>query len=253
MAGTRRSTRRRRLTAEESRRSLLEAGRDHLYENPLGAPLDHVRVTDIVARLGLSIGAVYHYWESQDDYRDDLLELVLSPDQLPAVGEARDAVIEAAASDPTFEELARLVASISFDGLAVAPERERLALALLAYGDEDIDDRLRIQSTEVSHRWAAFLAEFYPAFDLEPRPPFTYESMAVVLMALVQGMNERRLVDPGATGGDVAPGWDLFASAALAFTIAASRPVAAETDAADGERTLWDLSRRLVPRRRPAR
>ncbi len=64
---------------------LLEAGRDHLYEHPLGEPLDHVRVTDIVDRLGLSIGAVYHYWDSQDDYRDDLLELLLSPEQFPAV------------------------------------------------------------------------------------------------------------------------------------------------------------------------
>ena len=74
MATRQRRTRRRRLPPDEGRRVLLEAGRDHLYENPLGEPLDHVRITDIVDRLGLSIGADYHYWDSQDDYRYDLLE-----------------------------------------------------------------------------------------------------------------------------------------------------------------------------------
>ena len=83
MATRQRRTRRQRLPPEEGRRVLLEAGRDHLYENPLGEPLDHVRITDIVDRLGLSIGAVYHYWDSQDDYRDDLLELLLSPSSRP--------------------------------------------------------------------------------------------------------------------------------------------------------------------------
>lgn len=251
MASRRRRTRRQRLAPEESRRLLLEAGREHLYENPLGEPLDHVRVTDIVSRLGLSIGAVYHYWESQDDYRDDLLELLLSPDQLPAVQIAGEAVARAVEDEPSFEDLARTVASISFDGLAVEPKRERLAIALLAYGDAEIDKRLQLQFREVSRRWADLFAGWFPAYGLEPRPPFTYESLAVVLMAMVQGMNERRLVDPDAITGEVDSEWDLFASAALAFTLSASRPISARADPAGGGRSLWDLARRVIPRRTP--
>jgi AcrR family transcriptional regulator len=230
---------------------LLEAGRDYLYESPLGEPLDHVRVTDIVSRLGLSIGAVYHYWDSQDDYRDDLLELLLSPEQLPAVQQAGEAVDRAVADDPTFEELVRTAAAISFEGLAVTPERERLALALLAYGDPEIDARQGAQSREVSHRWAELFATWFPAYGLEPRPPFTFESMAVVLMALVQGMHVRRTVDPDAVTGELEAGWDLFAGAALAFICSASRPISARADPAGGDRTLWDLARRVIPRRRP--
>jgi len=250
MATRQRRTRRRRLTPDEGRRVLLEAGRDHLYENPLGEPLDHVRITDIVDRLGLSIGAVYHYWDSQDDYRDDLLELLLSPEQLPAVHHAGIAVSEAAEADPPFEELVRAAAMISYEGLATPPERERLTLALMAYGDREIDERLGTQSREVSHRWAELFATWFPEYGLEPRPPFTYESTAVVLMALVQGMNIRRTVDPDSVDGEVAPGWDLFAAAALAFIISASRPVVAKADPAGEERALWDLARRVIPRRR---
>ena len=251
MATRERRTRRRRLPPEEGRRVLLEAGRDHLYENPLGEPLDHVRITDIVDRLGLSIGAVYHYWDSQDDYRDDLLELLLSPEELPAVHHAGLAVAAAAATDPPFEELVRAAAMISYQGLAALPERERLTLALMAYGDREIDERLGSQSREVSHRWAELFAAWFPEYGLEPREPFTYQSMAVVLMALVQGMNIRRTVDPDSVDGEVAPGWDLFAAAALAFITSASRPVTATADPAGEDRTLWGLARRVIPRRGP--
>lgn len=236
MATRQRRTRRRRLSPDEGRRALLEAGRDYVLEHPLGEPLDHVRITDIVSRLGLSIGAVYHYWESQDDYRDDLVDLLLSPDQFPAVQAAGDAVAGAIGDDPAFEDLARLVAGISFQGLAEAADRERLSLAFIAYGDHEIDQRLGAQAREVSRRWADLLATYFPHFGLEPRPPFTYESVAVTLMALVEGMHLRRAIDPDAVEGTTDEGWDLFASSALAFVLAASRPVGDDT-------ALLDLAR----------
>jgi AcrR family transcriptional regulator len=252
--GTReRRTRRRRLPPEEGRRALLEAGRDHVYEHPLGEPLDHVRVTDIVERIGLSIGAVYHYWESQDDYRDDLIDLLLSPDQFPNVEQAAELVGAALDDEPSFEELARAVAGISFQGLAVTPERERLTLALIAYGDRDIDAQLGAQADAVGRRWAELFATHFPAYGLEPRPPFSYASIAATLMALVEGMHLRRTVSPDAVTAELAPGWDLFASSALAFILGATRPADATDDIATGARDLWALAERAIPRRTPAR
>jgi hypothetical protein len=86
---------------------------------------------------------------------------------------------------------------------------------------------------------------------LEPRPPFTYDSIAVVLMGLVQGMNVRRAVDPDSVTGEVADGWDLVGSAALAFLLSACRPIEAEADLADGDRGLLDLAEKAIPRRTP--
>lgn len=253
MATRERRTRRRRLPPDEGRRALLEAGRDYVYEHPLGEPLDHVRITDIAGRLGLSIGAVYHYWESQDDYRDDLIDLLLSPDQFPAVHQAGAVVAEAVDADPSLEDLVRVVAGISYEGLAATAERERLSLALLAYGDPEIDQRLGAQAAEVGRRWAELFALWLPRYGLEPRPPFTFDSLAVALMAMVEGMHLRRSIDPGAVTGEIEPGWDLFAAAALAFLLSATRPAAARHDPAGGDRSLWDLARRMIPRRRPGR
>jgi AcrR family transcriptional regulator len=243
-----RRTRRRRLSPEDGRRVLLEAGRDHVLRHPFGEPLDHVRVTDIVKELGLSIGAVYHYWESQDDYRDDLLDLLLSPDQFPSVDRAGTAVAEQLAEGTSFVELARVVAGISYQGLALTPERERLTLALIAYADDDIDERLGRQADEVGARWAELFATHFPAFGLEPRPPFTFDTIAVALMAMVEGMHLRRTVSPASVAGELAPGWDLFAAAALAFILGATRPVDADDDPAGADRDLWDLAEAVLPR-----
>lgn len=251
MAVRQRRQRRRRQTPEEGRRQLLEAGRDHLHENPLGAPLDHVRIADIVARLGLSIGAVYHYWETQDDYRDDLLELLLSPEQLPAVFHAGQAVGDAVAAAETFEELIRTSAEISFAGLAESADRERLTWALMAHDDPGINTRLGDQSAEVGRRWASLFVEYFPRYGLEPRPPFTHDSIAVVLMGMVQGLHIRRTIDPEVVGGELGDGWDLFAAAALAFLIGATRPTAARSDPAAGDRDVWALAKRAFPRRAP--
>jgi AcrR family transcriptional regulator len=248
-----RQQRRRRRSAEEGRRELLEAGRDYVYERPLGEPLDHVKVSDIVDRLGVSSGAVYHYWESQDAYRDDLIDLLLSPDQFPNAQRAAEAVGAAWGEDPAFEEMARVVADISYHGLELTADRERLTLALIAHGDQDINDRLGNQANGISARWAQLFSRYFPAYGLEPRPPFTFESMAVVLMAMVEGMHLRRTITPDVVTGDLAPGWDLFASAALAFVVGATRPVEAEDDPADGERTVWDLVRRIVPNHTPTK
>ena len=246
-----RRSRRQRLPAAEARKALLEAGRDYVYEHPLGEPLDHVRIADIVERAGVSIGAVYHYWDSQDDYRDDLLDLLLSPDEYPAVLRTGEVVAEAVEDGAALEDLVRLSAAISFDALADLPGPERLALALVAYGDRDIDAKLGAQSRGLGDRWAGLFETYFPAYGLEPRPPFTYDSIAVVLMGLIQGMNVRRVVDPDAVSDDLTEEWSLIGSAALAFLLGCTRPIDAGADPADGERDLLDLARRLIPRRTP--
>jgi len=256
VATRRRRTRRQRLPPDQARRALLEAGRDHVYEHPIGEPLDHVRVGDIAERLDLTIGAVYHYWDSQDDYRDDLIDLLLAPESFPAATQA-GAEMAAVVDDGTaFEDVVHLVATTAFRDLADHPERERLTLVLQCYGDEEIDARLAEWSREATARWSALIGEHLPRHGLEPRPPFDLEAIAVTLMGLAQGLDLRRGIDPGPVDarrpgdGTGAPDWDLFTAATLAFLTAACRPVSARHDPAGGARTLWDLTRRVVPRRR---
>ena len=74
MSHRERRPKRRRLTREESRRALLDEGLRMVDEHPVGPGLDHIHPATVAANLGLTSGAVYHHWESYDDFRDELLK-----------------------------------------------------------------------------------------------------------------------------------------------------------------------------------
>lgn len=40
-----------------------------VLEAPGSDLLDHIRLSEVARRADVSTGALYHYWESQDDYR----------------------------------------------------------------------------------------------------------------------------------------------------------------------------------------
>ena len=99
----------RRLGRAESRDRLLNAGVELLRERPTAARLDHIRATDVVERLGLTSGAFYNHWDSQDHYRRDLLEEAFNPARWPAAGDVADladALVESGAPLASVLELA---------------------------------------------------------------------------------------------------------------------------------------------------
>ena len=91
------------------RRRLLDLGVAAARDRPTGNAFDHIRADDVARRVGLTIGAFYHYWDSQEDYRDDLVDALfaaeryLDPggiaDQDLAISEADD--LELAVRDTT--------------------------------------------------------------------------------------------------------------------------------------------------------
>ena len=70
-------------------------------------------------------------------------------------------------------------------------------------------------------------------------------------MAMVEGMHLRRVVDPEAVTASWHREWDLFASAALAFILGATRPVDADGDPADRRSGPLGPGRTGDPRRTP--
>lgn len=237
--------RRKRLTAEEGRQVLLDAGRELAHDRPSAAPLEHVRLTEVAKRAGVSVGALYHYWESQDDYREDLLDDLFSPDRYPpsAVPQMLEAVVEAGLP---LSELVRLGAEAEFRRLSESPEL-RMLMAMWAPGDAEVTPRIAEQYQAVGERWAGFYEEALAAYGLEIRPPFTYETMAALITALGEGLVVRSSIDAAAVPTDLEQAtdagepvaWTLLGAAVLALLPALSRP-------RGSAETLWDVP--LEPR-----
>lgn len=239
MARSRRPPRR---SAEEGRHALLEAGRALAQREPAPPPLDHVRLTDVARHAGVSAGALYHYWDTQDDYRDDLLDHLFAPDRFePAahVGELADAVADAAGTPvPPLDELIRIGATIELEGLLANPDL-RVLLTLWAAGDTDVHERLAGHFRSAGERWADFYEDSFRTAGLEVRPPFTYEMLAVLLGAIGDGLAVRASVEPAAVPVDLDErGWGLLPAALVSLLPAFSRPLGSDE-------TFWDYLAQL--------
>lgn len=235
MARSRRPSRR---TPEEGRQALLDAGRSLAHEQPAAPPLDHIRLTDVARHAGVSAGALYHYWDTQDEYRDDLLDHLFEPDRFDPeahVGELAEAIAdEVDTPHPALDEQIRVGAAVELEGL-VANADLRVLLALWAGGDEEVRHRIAGHFRSTGHRWADFYERSFRSAGLEVRPPFTYEMLAVLLGAIGDGLAVRSSVDPEAVPVDLDDqGWGLLAAALVALLPAFSRPVGT------GE-TFWDF------------
>lgn len=230
-----RRRRRARRNSEEGRRALLDAGRSLAHEQPAGPPLEHIRLTDVAERAGVSVGALYHYWGSQDDYRDDLLDEVFAPARFEPPSEA-----------PVFasplDEVIRVGASAEFERLRSSADL-RVLMAMWSAADPDITPRVTEHFRTVGAQWAAFYEAAFSAYGLEVRPPFTYDSLAALLAAIGDGLAVRDSADPGSvpttTAANGVPdeeadaAWTLLGAALVALLPAFSRPRGSDATFAD--------------------
>lgn len=242
-----RRARRRRLPAEEGRRALLDAGRALVMEQPAAWPLEHVRLTDVAERAGVSVGALYHYWDSQSAYRDDLLDELFAPERYPP-SPLPAQLAEPADDDLALTELVRTGAAAEFATLRDTPEL-RLLMAMWSADAPEVDARIATQYRAVGERWAAFYADALEAYELELRPPFTPALMATLITALGEGLAVRATVDPDAVpadlGGDPERPWGLLACAIFALLSGMTRPLGSDGD-------LWALAGMFASTARPA-
>jgi AcrR family transcriptional regulator len=132
--------------APERRRRLVDLGVAAARAQPTGNALDHIRAEDVVARLNLTIGAFYHYWESQDDYRDDLLDALFAADRY--VDTATIEVRRAA----TLDEAVRSATSWYWSVTVGHPEN-RMLFGLLAVDDPYLAPHLAAEAADLRSAW----------------------------------------------------------------------------------------------------
>lgn len=231
-----RGPRRKRLSRAEGRQLLLDAGRALVHDQPVASPLDHVRLTEVARRVGVSVGALYHYWETQDEYRADLLEELFSPERYPPSTVPELFATLGRGSQPV-GELIRAGSAIEFRALQDNPEL-RLLMATWAADDPEANAKIAAQYDALVDRWAGVYEMVFDAYDLEIRPPFTFRTMAAVVIAMGEGLAVRASVDPMSVPHDLAPedagdaseSWGLLGAAFLGLLPAFSRPKGADDD-----------------------
>jgi AcrR family transcriptional regulator len=164
-----------------------------MLEQPVGTGLDHIRATAVSERAGLSHGAFYHHWASQDDFRQELLALIIEQGRSPDEADRfRDRFSSADLTVPA--ESFRRAMNESF---AEASSLEwRAWVSLLARNDPGIDEMLRNRYTDVMEAFRQAYQKSLEELDLELIPPIDLDQLNLLIDALWEGLAMRATIDP---------------------------------------------------------
>lgn len=226
--------------AAATRQRLLDVGRELLLEHSTTSPIDNVRVSEVARRAGLTTGAVYGHWDSQEAYRQDLLEDLLNAERQGVTPELAEAILSFDDTGLPLAEIARLGSWATFED-TLANNSFRLMVGLWSQGNPAIQRRLGESYASVRDRMADLYAIVADHYDLELRPPFTLQTLAGIAIGLLDGLVMQHTSNPElvpSIPGPPAPDgterlWNSFALGLLAVLVATSRP---RSNTSDGDR-----------------
>lgn len=185
-----------RTKGKDSRRRLLEAGMELLAESSRGDLSRVLRTGAVAEKAGLHRQTFYLHWRSQAEFVDDFIEYVTDP----AVSSSSERLAKLAeekptpGDDPSAEVRDRV--SETFQQWVDDPVHvARMVLWALHAKDERVATRLRDLYRTNDANTAEGYKEIGDLWGIEPRPPFTYESIALLFNALRDGLLLHLTVD----------------------------------------------------------
>jgi AcrR family transcriptional regulator len=218
-----------RRTKDERRRDYLDIGVELVAEGASDQPdpglaLAHVRIADVAERAGVTKGALYHLWDSQEAYWHDLLGFLLDERRLAGVADVPDVsarLTRELDGLPTVSEWANAV----FDHFKDEPTFFA-RVGIFAYlQDEETRAGLAQEHAAALDRFEAMTADYVGTLGRRARTGATIRSFSLAVTALLQGLCLEHRVDPARTP-DV-PGDErtsLFAVGVMALLEAFTEP-----------------------------
>jgi AcrR family transcriptional regulator len=184
--------------AAQARARLLSSGVEIAEEQPVNTGLDHIRVSDVAKRVGMTTGAIYHHWDSQDAYREELMDVLLEPIQLQNP-ELIEGVINLVLEGKL--TLGQVIALATWDNVTQLEQHPRFAVQLGFWtrrDDPEIRSRLQRSFAKRGATNEASMSVLLEAFGRRVKPPLTMGDFVTAVSALAEGMVIRRGVDANA-------------------------------------------------------
>ncbi len=209
-----------RATKDDTRHKLLEAGRELLVADGLRQVID-IRLTDVLELVGLTTGAAYNIWDSQDEYRHELAihvakNLEWADDRL-----LRDSLAEMP-TDVPMDQWITAAGNAYFEAFVA---RWDYYILLQFWGvknpDPELIEAIR-QGYDMVHQRLVFLFQVTSdMYSLELEDPYTLDDMAVAATAICEGLAIRHRFEPERVTTAAGP---LFSDLMLRFTRSMTTP-----------------------------
>lgn len=227
-----------RRTIEETRELLLDTATAMLTESGGTVTIGKVDLVEVCRRAGLTTaGSAYKIWETQEDFRAELLRFILydfaASDQ--ATGGIADAIRASPSSLPPLPELIRSSVDVPDD----VRDRERqsyvtlAAMLLASQSDAELAAQLHDADADVLSGYRKIYEATADAYGFEFVDPVDSTLFMTLVAAVTEGLAVRAvsradIVDrllPGPDADDTESNWTLLARAIMAFNAAFTRRV----------------------------
>jgi AcrR family transcriptional regulator len=190
-----------RPTAEVRRLDYLRIGADLVNEFSPSAPmaaLANVKIADVAERAGVTKGAVYHIWESQEAYRRDLLAHLVREDSESGFEAAADLLHQPGSDQWSPQDRLRVMCDAAFDRLKDnAAYAARFSFYLFAESPE-IRSLLERSDDDIDRFWI-FFESYLRRTGRQLRPSFSKRGVVVIVSALFDGLILRHRTSPETT------------------------------------------------------
>jgi len=182
---------------DEIRTRLLETGLQLLHDRGVQVGVHHVRLSEVVSAAGLTTGAAYRRWETQDDYHRDLALAAIAWRSAGSVANTLAAIRPLAEAGAPAHELLR-VGSVA--NIHKMPDDTgflaSLALRFAAPADPALAAASRARQAEAVAEYARLYAVMLATYRRRMRPPLTVAHLAEALGALSEGFASRAMYEP---------------------------------------------------------
>lgn len=199
---------RRRRTADETRRLLLEAGTElalqslSAREASAGGPLAHIRVQDVVkeaSRLAdatVTTGAAYNIWPSQAAFQVDLMFFLLEEGAYPSAARILELAAELFAARVSLDELGERLSDENFRIEAESPVARAARAFLALAGVPAVREALRAAHDSFLESGRVLYTQLLTYAGLRIREPYTLDQLITVMGALNEGLQGTYAVVP---------------------------------------------------------
>lgn len=183
-----------------------------------------LKTAEVARRAGLSTGAFYNRWPTRDAFLDEFLDYALSIDRYPSPSSLFQ--VFSSVIDQQFPHMVEALAEANVAKIENNPTHA-IQRHLWSYckDRDDIAARLQRLYREGRDRMIPFYEVALAQLGREMRPPFTLQSGASLLNAMMDGIIGLR-----APGGTDAPPAELFAWGLMALVPSLTRPIGDRRD-----------------------
>jgi AcrR family transcriptional regulator len=192
-----------RPTAAERRRAYLQVGADMVTSHgPIGGDdgtldaLANVKVADVARRAGVTKGALYHIWDSQEDYRRDLFQHLLDIGERANIEQAEQLIN--AGADPDGEpmdttQLATTIAAAAYREMRDDPKM----LARFSFYNYAHDPRVNEMLAEGVAAFDVYYERYLDAAGRRMRAPFEMRHLITSVNSYLFGTIIRHRITGG--------------------------------------------------------